>query len=325
MPVSQTTVDSLRLIGNSDSMQQLYKMIGRACNVDCAILLIGERGSGKSTAARALHYFSQRTPAPFNTISGSLVRETNDEELLGIDDSHNPDATCYIKDLTAMPSFVQHQLVSIHTRKEYKCLHKNQMRKHNLRFIVANNWNIREELETGKMPLDLYYDWNFLPIYVPALRERKDDIPLLANHFMETLATEMKVSRKDLTPEAIEVLFAHDWPGNLNELKLTIHTALMNCRGSYIRAEHLPSLPKVNTENIEAFLRLEMFLNSKLSSYVENSPASYKGNLYRLLVPQIEKSLFQYAVQKSKGNKNRAARLLGLHRNTLNKKLRTLE
>jgi two-component system nitrogen regulation response regulator GlnG len=324
MPLSQT-IESLRLIGKSDAMQQLYKMIGRASNADCAILLIGERGSGKTTVARALHYFSHRPPAPFNRINGLLARETNDEEILGIDESHPPEATCYITDFTAMPSFVQHQLVTIHKRNEYKCSHKNQMRKHDFRFVVANNGNIKQELETGAMPLDLYYDWNFLPIYVPALRERKEDIPLLANYFLETLAIEMNISRKDFSPEAKDVLMSHDWPGNLAELKSTVQTALLNCRGNYIRAEHLPGFAKVNTENLEAFSMLEMFLSSKLSSYIENSPASYKGNLYRLLVPQIEKSLFQYALKKSKGNRNEAARFLGLHRNTLNKKLQTPE
>lgn len=317
-------ISSLRLIGKCDSMQQLYKMIGRICNADCAVLLVGEKGSGRSMVARALHFFSHRAALPFHWIRGNEVREFPDEELLGIDESHAVDTTCYITEFTSMPSFVQHQLVSIHKSKRYRCSHVNRTQKHNLRFILASSAEIKEELENGRMPLDLFYDFNFLPLYVPPLRERKEDIPLLADQFLGAFAAEMKLSHKELSPEATERLLTHEWPGNLDELKEVLRTALSNCRGNYIRAEHLPDLSKQPIGDTEAFTRLKEFLDSKLSSYIKSSPDSLNGNLYRLLIPQIEKSLFQYALKKSKGNKNKAAQLLGLHRNTLNKKLQTL-
>ena len=323
MPVSQT-IDTLSLIGESDIMHQLYKMIGRACNVDCAILLIGEKGSGRRAAAKALHFFSYRAAFPFNILSGSDPRESTDEELLGIDGTHQTESTCYVTDYTSMSTFAQHQLVSIHKRKEFKCSHTNRYRKHNLRFLIAAGETIHEDLESGKFPMDLFYDWNFLPLYIPPLRNRREDIPLYANHFLESLASEMKVSRKELTPEALEILIVYDWPGNLNELKGIMKTALSNCRGNYVRAEHLPAFHKQNNEDRESFARLKNFLDSRLSSYIQNSPAAFSGNLYRLLVPQIEKTLFQHALRKANGNKNKAAKLLGLHRNTLNKKLQQL-
>jgi two-component system, NtrC family, nitrogen regulation response regulator GlnG len=321
MPVSQR-IESLHLIGVSDAMQQLYKVIGRICNADCAVLLIGEKGCGKSMVARSLHYYSHRAPYPFQIIDGAQVRETTDEELLGVDDSVASGATCYITSFSSMPSFVQHQLISIHRRKEYKCLHTGHMLKHNLRFIVANDGTIKEELESGKMPADLFYDWNFLTIQIPPLRDRKDDIPLLANHFLELHSAEMRISRKELSPEAVDILKSHDWPGNLDELKAVMRTALSNCRGNYIRAEHLPELHRLPAS--DAWPRLEIFLNSKLSNYIENTPITLSGNLYQLLLPQIEKSVFRYALKKTRGNKNRAAHFLGLHRNTLNKKIQNL-
>jgi DNA-binding NtrC family response regulator len=300
-------------------MQQLYKMVGRICNSDCAVLLIGEKGSGRSMIAAALHYFSQRAASPFLHIDGRQVREASDEEVLGIEENHLSEGTIYITDYSSLPGFVQHQLVAIHRRREYKCIHSGHPRKHNLRFIVSTGAKIKEELETGKMPADLFYDWNFLPLYIPPLRDRKEDIPLLANHLLEVLSSEMRITRKEFSPEAIELMLTHDWPGNVAELKNAIRTALTNCRGNYIRAEHLPE-PKQGTGS-EALQKLEMFLNTKLASYIENAPLSMSGNLYQLLLPQMEKSLLGYAMKKSKGNKNKAAQWLGLHRNTLNKKI----
>ncbi|HJZ11378.1 MAG TPA: sigma 54-interacting transcriptional regulator [Acidobacteriota bacterium] len=320
MPISQQ-IDSLTLIGKSDVMQQLYKMIGRVCNVDCAVLLIGEKGSGRGVVARALHYFSHRAASPFNIISAEDARETNDEELLGIDLSHPTESTYYITDYTAMRHLLQQQLLNIHQRKEFKCAHSNRFRKHNYRFLVAARESVDEDLQNAKFPADLFYDWNFLPIYIAPLRDRREDIPLHANQFLELLASEMKVSRKELTPEALEILQAYEWPRNMNELKEALRTALMNCRGNYIRPEHLPELRYTEKADTQTIARLKTFLDSKLSTYVQNSPTALSGNLFRLLLPQIEKSVFDYALRKCNGNRNKAAQLLGLHRNTLNKKL----
>jgi len=322
MPTTQI-IESLHLIGKSDLMQQLYKMIGRVCNVDCPILLIGENGSGKSMVARALHFFSHRSSSPFHVIQGTETTESSEEELLGITDHQDINATYYITDLGSMSFFVQDRLVNIHRKKEYRCSHINQPRKHNFRFIAAST-DLKQDLESGRMPADFYYDWSFLPLYVPPLRDRKEDIPILANHFLELQSAELKVSKKELSPEATEALLVYDWPGNLDELKTALRTALLNCRGNYIRAEQLPSFKKPNASAPESFQQLEMFLNSKLSSYIENAPHSVNGDLFRLLLPQIEKSLFQHALRKSKGNQNKAAQILGLHRNTLNKKLQKL-
>jgi two-component system nitrogen regulation response regulator GlnG len=181
--------------------------------------------------------------------------------------------------------------------------------------------DLKQDLESGKFPLDFFYDWNFLPVFVPPLRDRKEDVLPLANYFLEALANELKISRKELSPEAAETLLVYDWPGNLTELREALRTALLNCKGNYIRSEGLPSFKKPNVSAPEFFQKLEIFLNSKLSSYIENAPAPVNGDLFRLLLPQIEKSLFEHALRKSKGNQNKAAQILGLHRNTLNKKL----
>jgi two-component system, NtrC family, nitrogen regulation response regulator GlnG len=316
-------IESLHLVGKSDLMQQLYKMIGRICNADCAILLIGEKGSGKSMVARALHFFSHRAAAPFYVIRGAESTDVSDEELLGITDHYDANSTYYVKDFASMSFFAQDRLLSIQRKKEFRCSHTNQSRKHNFRFIAAST-NIKQDIESGKMPVDMFYDWSFLSLYVPPLRDRKEDIPLLANYFLESLPAELRVSRKELSPEATEALLSYDWPGNLDELKEALGSALLNCRGNYIRADQLPSFKKPNVSAPESFQKLEMFLNSKLSSYIENAPASMNGDLFRLLLPQIEKSLFQHALRKSKGNQNKAAQMLGLHRNTLNKKLQKL-
>ncbi len=322
MPTTQV-IESLHLVGKSDVMQQLFKVIGRVCNADYAVLLIGEKGSGKSMVARALHFFSHRASSPFHVIQGTEAADSPEEDLLGIIDHQETSSTYYITEFGSMPLFALDRLLSIHTKKEFKCSHNNQYRKHNFRFVAATI-EAKQDLESGRIPVDLFYDWGFLPLYVPPLRDRKEDIPLLVNHFLESLAAELKISHKELSPEATEALLVYDWPGNLNELKFVLKTALMNCRGNYIRAEQIPSFKKPNASAPESFQRLEMFLNSKLSSYVENAPASINGDLFRLLLPQIEKSLFQHALRKSKGNRNKAAQMLGLHRNTLNKKLQKL-
>lgn len=323
MPAAQT-IDKLLLLGKTDVMHQIYKMIGRLCNVDCAVLIIGERGCGKKTVARALHYYSHRAASPFYIISPGEIRDSTHEELLGIQEDHPYDSTYYIPQWNLLPLVAHEQLLTIHNTKQYRCSHETNYRDHHYRFIASIDHDFKQDLESGKVPLDLYYDWNFLPLYIPPLRDHKQDIPIYANHFLEKLTTEKKISRKELTPEATEILMAHDWPENLDELKQTMEHALSNCRGSYIRAEHLPSLKRKSEGEAEAFDRLALFLNSKLAPYVQNSTASAAGNLYRLLLPHMEQSLFQYTLKKSNGNKNRAAEILGLHRNTLNKKLQKL-
>ena len=322
MPAAQT-IDTLLLLGKTDIMHQVYKMIGRLCNIDCAVLMIGEPGCGKKTVARALHYYSHRSASPFHIIPGKEVRDSTQEELLGIDENHPFDSTFYVPQWSSLSLFAHQQLLTIHKTKRYKCSHINRDRDHHFRFIVATDHDFRQELDEGKIPLDLYYDWNFLPLYVPPLRDHKEDIPIYANHFLEKLAADRKVSRKELSPEATELLMAHDWPENLDELKKAMEFALFNCRGSYIRAEHLPNLKRQMAGDGKAFEKLALFLNSKLTAYVQNS-TSTAGNLYRLLLPHLEQSLFQYTLKKSKGNKNKAAEILGLHRNTLNKKLQKL-
>ena len=323
MPSAQT-IDKLLLLGKTDAMHQIYKMIGRLCNVDCAVLVIGERGCGKKTVARALHYYSHRAASPFYIISAAEIHDSTHEELLGIRDDHPVDSTYYIPQWNTLSLLAHQQLLTIHSSGQYKCSHDTHYRDHRFRFIAAIDHDFKQDLEDGKIPLDLYYDWNFLPLYIPPLRDHKPDIPIYANHFLEKLAAERKVSRKELSPEATDILIAHDWPGNLDELKQTMEVALANCRGSYIRSEHLPSLKKTVTGEAEAIDKLALFLNSKLSTYVQNSTSSASGNLYRLLLPHMEQSLFQYTLKKCNGNKNRAAEILGLHRNTLNKKLQKL-
>jgi two-component system nitrogen regulation response regulator GlnG len=323
MPAPQT-IETLLLLGKSDPMHQIYKMIGRLCNVDCTVLIIGERGSGKKTVARALHYYSHRSASPFYIMDADEIQDSTQEELLGIREDHPFDSTYYIPRWTSVPLFAHQQLLTIHKTKRYMCAHSNHYRNHHFRFIAAIDHDYKVDLEEGKIPLDLYYDWNFLPLYIPPLRDHKEDIPIYANHFLEKLYLERKVSRKELTPEATEILTAHDWPGNLDELKKAMGVALSNCRGSYIRAEHLPNLKESAGGEEQAFEKLAVFLNSKLSTYIQNSTPATAGNLYRLLLPRIEQSLFQYTLKKSKGNKNKAAEILGLHRNTLNKKLQKL-
>lgn len=311
------------LVGRSGVMQQLYKMIGRICNADCAILLIGEKGSGKSAVARAIHDFSHRAAFPFQMISGRETRFGDDEELLGLDSSHEAEVegTCYITDLTAMPYFLHERLLSIRKSGEFRCTHKNRMRKHRLRFVIADEGTINSELERGTMPSDFFFDWNFLPLFVPPLRDRKDDIPLLADHFLSALASELGITEKELAPEAMELLMAYNWPGNISQLREVLRAGLLQCKGNYIRVEHLSMLSRQDQKDSETLTRLEMFLSAGLSSYIDNYTESLGGDLYRMLLPQMEKSLFEYALKKSKGNKNRAAEILGLHRNTLLKKL----
>jgi two-component system, NtrC family, nitrogen regulation response regulator GlnG len=321
---SAQTIDKLLLLGKTDVMHQIYKMIGRLCNVDCAVLIIGERGCGKKTVARALHYYSHRAASPFYIISTDAIRDSTHEELLGIQGDHPADSTYYIPQWNTLPLLAHEQLLTIHSTRQYRCSHENHDRDHHFRFIAAIDHDFKRDLEDGKIPVDLYYDWNFLPLYIPPLRDHKPDIPLYANHFLEKLCAEKKVSRKELSPEATETMMAHDWPGNLDELKQVMESALSNCRGSYIRHEHLPRLKKPAQAEAEAIDKLAIFLNSKLTTYFQNSTPSASGNLYRLLLPHMEQSLFQYTLKKSNGNKNRAAEILGLHRNTLNKKLQKL-
>lgn len=301
-------------------MQQLYRMLGRVCSLNCSVLLVGEPGTGKSVVARALHHFSHRS-GPFIHLDGKELQERTDEELLEITDAHHEDSTFYITDWKLLPIFVQNQLLRIYRSGQYVCGHSGLQRNHNFRFVFSFEKGFQEPLQEESIPSDHFYDWNLLPLFIPSLRERKDDIRLYTGYFLERLASETKIPHKELSPEAMEILGNYDWPGNLTEMKEVLRSALSRCRGNYIRTEHLPDLRKPESAEKEAREHLKAFLHSKLSTYIQNAVLTEEGNLYRVLLPHMEKPLLEYALKKSRGNKNKAAKILGLHRNTLNKKL----
>jgi DNA-binding NtrC family response regulator len=244
-----------QIIGTSARMQEVFKMIERVADTDSTILILGESGTGKELVAKALHFNSRRQFAPFVPVNCSALPENLlESELFGhrkgaftgaISDKkglfHEADGgTIFLDEVGSMSAMLQSRLLRVLQEREVRRVGDNVPFYVNVRVVAASNEPLEERIKQGTFREDLYYRLNVIPIHLPGLRERRDDIPLLAGHFLKDKLHPRTGRPYQITRQAMEVLSAHDWPGNVRELENAIERACALCEDSIVRVADLP-------------------------------------------------------------------------------------
>jgi DNA-binding NtrC family response regulator len=302
------------IIGRSPPMQEIFATIMRVAPSRATVLLAGESGVGKDLIARAIHYHSPRVKNPFVKINCTAIPENlMESELFGYEKGAFTGAvgtkpgkfeqadtgTVFLDEIGDVPASIQVKLLRVLQEREFERLGSNKTRHIDVRVVAATNQDLRAALEQGTFREDLYYRLNVVPINIPPLRERREDIPFLAEHFVHKLAGDSGSRVESITDAAIQRLMSYHWPGNVRELENVIERSLVLCAGIRLDAPdiRLDTAPRARPQTIENFLPEGMTLD------------------------EFEQAVIREALRRAEGNKSQAARLLGLTRNALRYRL----
>jgi DNA-binding NtrC family response regulator len=306
------------IIGRSPAMQEIFAAIERVAPTRATVLLAGESGVGKDLIARAIHFHSPRRDRPMVKINCTALPENlMESELFGYEKGAFTGAqttkpgkfeqadtgTVFLDEIGDVPPAIQVKLLRVLQEREFERLGSNVTRHIDVRVIAATNTDLREALEQGTFREDLYYRLNVVPLNVPPLRERKQDIPFLAEHFVRKLAPETGSRVESISDAAMEKLVGYHWPGNVRELENIVERGLVMCTGTQLEA---------------ADIKLE---NAPGRSAAARAPNEAPFLPEGLTLDEYERDLIREALRRADGNKSQAARLLGLTRNALRYRL----
>ena len=304
------------IIGRSEPMQEIFSAIERVAPSRATVLLCGESGVGKDLIARAIHFHSPRRDRPLVKINCSALPENlMESELFGYEKGAFTGAntakpgkfeqadtgTVFLDEIGDVPAPVQVKLLRVLQEREFERLGSNVTRHIDVRVVAATNQDLRAALEQGTFREDLYYRLNVVPLNIPPLRERQQDIPFLAEHFVHKLASDAGSRVEKITEAGIEKLLAYHWPGNVRELENVIERSLVMCRGDVLDASDI---------------KLEMAPRGR-TNHTSDPHFLPQG----LTLDQYEQEIIREALRRADGNKSQAARLLGLTRNALRYRL----
>ena len=296
------------LIGQSPVMLKFQELLARVAPTDVWVLLTGENGTGKELAARALHAGSRRADAPMIAVNcAAIPEELIESELFGHEKGAFTSAdqaragrfemanngTLFLDEIGDMPLALQAKILRCIQEKAIEPVGSNTTQKVDVRIIAATNQNLVEAIEKGKFRRDLYYRLNVYPIIMPSLRERKEDIPLLAEHFALRAAGEMGKVPVTFTEAALEILKNHTWPGNIRELEHAIEKAVIICDN--------------------AFLPEELFQLPRRTNVAETAASTLE---------EMEMQMIRKTLDKCNGNLSAVAAQLGITRQTLYNKMK---
>jgi DNA-binding NtrC family response regulator len=297
------------IIGNSPAMQEIFATITRVAPTRATVLLCGESGVGKDMIARAIHHHSPRRDKPFVKINCTAIPENlMESELFGYERGAFTGAnvskpgkfeiantgTVMLDEIGDVPGGIQVKLLRILQEHEFERLGSNKTMHTDVRVVAATNVDLRAALEQGTFREDLYYRLNVVPLNIPPLRERKDDIPYLVEHFVQKFGGE-------ISEAAMEKLMSYHWPGNVRELENVVERSILLAPG-----------PRVGPEDI------------RLDTAQRTRPVAASDNHFLpegMTLDEYEQSIIREALKRASGNKSQAARLLGLTRNALRYRL----
>ncbi len=308
------------IIGQSKGMKQVIEQVKCVCETDATVLLLGESGVGKEVIANAIHYNSQRKDKPLIAVNcGAIPAHLIESELFGYEKGAFTDAketkpgkfeqanegTIFLDEIAELPLDNQVKLLRILEEHKVTRLGGKKPIPVNFRLISATNQDLEELIRQGKFRLDLFYRLNIFSILIPPLRERKDDIPLLVDFFIQKINQQLHLKIENISQQAIACLIKFNWPGNIRDLENAIQSAAILAQGNSIREEHLP-------------LRIRGY--GPLDKSTE-----LKGGLdekVKKINTQVEKELILDALRKCNYNRTETARLLKISRKTLFNKMR---
>ncbi len=295
-PRSSTNIDFQQLIGRSAEFITQVKRIPLLAKCDVNILLTGETGTGKEVYARAIHYRSPRASKPFLPVNcGAIPFELVENELFGHERGAYTNAqtfqaglieeanggTLFLDEIDCLPVLSQVKLLRFLQEKEYKPLGSTRPRRADVRIIAASNLDLQEAVGNGKLRQDLFYRLNTISLTLPPLRERREDIPLLALHFLDRYAVEFGKRAMELSTQAFHRLTVYDWPGNVRELEHVIERAVVLCDGSVLEASDLvlPTPVESQHDSLQQAKAKEIARFEK--NYIQGLLSACRGNITR--------------------------------------------
>ena len=326
------------IIGRSPAMQEVYKLIGRVVNNDATVLLRGESGTGKELVARAIHFKSPRWRAPFVAVNCSAIPHgLLESELFGHERGAFTGATerragkveqasggtLFLDEIGDLPVEVQPKLLRVLQEREFTRVGGFETLRMQARVIAATNQNLETAVAEKKFREDLYFRLRVIPIDLPPLRERREDIAELTDYFIGKAIREMVANARYISPEARAKLQNYPWPGNVRELENAVLRAALLTPANTVQAADVElgrGGVRRSDSNLDTSASLTDLIARRITEMIEingNEPR----DLYQKLLGELEKPLIEIALERAGGNQVHAARILGLNRNTLRKKL----
>lgn len=316
-PLFLTNTDLPNLIGQSERIREVCRRIGQVAPTDSTVLIQGKSGTGKELVAQAIHFHSQRANKPFIKVNCAALPETLlESELFGhvrgaftgaVRDRQGRFAqadggTILLDEIVSLPLASQAKLLRVLQEKEFDPVGSSTTIKMDVRVMASDNLDLAQAVHQGTFREDLYYRLNVFPIVLPLLCERREDVPLLVEHFLRKYAHLQNPQMRDVSPEALQAMIAYSWPGNVRELENAIEHALIVETTNAIQLSSLP---------------VQMSYRG-ISESNENTDALPLRERLRF----VEKQMIQDALNRSHGVKKRAAELLGIHPKNLGQLLR---
>jgi Nif-specific regulatory protein len=343
MPTASFRTDSPNaplsgIVGSSPAMREVFRLTHLVAPTRASVLLVGETGTGKEVIARAIHRLSPRADGPYVRVNcGALNESLLESELFGhvkgaftgaIDNktgrfeaAHG--GTIFLDEISSMSHKLQVKLLRVLQEREFERVGESRTIRVDTRVIAATNQLLEAEIEAGRFRDDLYYRLNVVPIYLPPLRERREDIPALARFFLERYSEENRREAPEITTEVMKALLAYDWPGNVRELENCMERAVVLCEGEMLQAELLGAPGGGERRLKPAGARggdLQALIQQLVRVGIQTVPEEDE-KLHGVVVRGVERELIEQVMQLCGDVQVKAARWLGINRNTLHKKV----
>ncbi|MEW6667944.1 MAG: sigma-54 dependent transcriptional regulator [Thermodesulfobacteriota bacterium] len=308
--------DTGNIIGRSPVMLRLLETVSQVAPSEATVLITGESGTGKEMIAGAIHFNSRRKDGPFVKVNCAAITESLlESELFGHEKGAFTGAyrrkegrfvqahggSLFLDEISEMSTAMQVKLLRVLQEREITRVGGEETVKVDVRLIAATNKDLLRQMEKAQFREDLYYRLNVVTLTLPPLRERKEDIPLLAQHFMRSFSEKNRKPLKGFTPQAMDRLIRYDWPGNVRELMNAVERGVVLSRGEYLAEEDLPLIP---------------------GAPQDETRAPQEPSMADMPLDEVEKVAIMKVLETTQGNKSEAARRLGITRKTLLKKLR---
>jgi len=362
-PEDSSTRGRFRLVGESAAIRQVYQVVEKVADTPSTVLITGESGTGKELVARALHEYSSRSGGPFIKINCAAIPKTlMESEMFGYEKGAFTGAvgskpgrfelahggSLFLDEIGEIPVEMQVKLLRVLQESEFERVGGIKTLKVDVRLITATNRDLAAEITAGSFRDDLYYRLNVVPIHLPPLRERREDIPLLVDHFITRFNERLKKQITAATPEAIDCLVSHQWPGNIRELENVIERTILFCEEPFIRVEDLPgelggtprqsvAVPHPPPSPAEEKPAAASASSGALPAQPPAVPPSASATLplvgeevgslkeaVRAETERVERELIQRALDETGGNVTKAARKLQISRKSLQTKMKEL-